>query len=170
MTLVYQTSVICFRPELTNPRGPSVPLGAFVAGDFQGCRVMTLLVSVGVPTGLEIPDILLPVFEKLHESLASQIDALCRRPEGSAALDKLTESLALSMRNSFFVSDVSEEQRREIVAPLQGDPVRLEVFPWMSYEAERAFQRALSDYEQGHAAPLTPRATKTHHWPSKLAA
>lgn len=107
MKLRYKYAVVRFCYDLTDPKGPSIPVGALLVGlsDHMGVAAATSFSDV-MAKGLD--PISSAIMKDLLEVMKDHVDQAFGASD-DVDVDDVLGTLQRSLRNSLFVSDVSSE-------------------------------------------------------------
>lgn len=120
MKLRYQTAVVSFCLDLTDPSGASIPVGVLLIGQSDGLGVAaaTALRTDGlVRTGILDP-ISSEILGDLLALLQDHVNEAIRANDGNVDVSEVLLTLRSSLRNSLYVSSIAPEQCEEVDDPI----------------------------------------------------
>ncbi|MBX3269857.1 MAG: hypothetical protein KF729_06330 [Sandaracinaceae bacterium] len=120
MRLRYQTAVVSFCLDLTDPRGYSIPVGVLLVGQSEGLGVAaaTALRTDRLVTSGFLDPISSEIIGDLLALLQAHVNEAIQANDGNVDVSDVLLSLRSSLRNSLYVSSISPEQCEEVADPI----------------------------------------------------
>lgn len=159
MKLRYKHAVVSFCPDLTDPDGYSIPVGVLLIGrsDELGVAAATALRSHALAkTGLLDP-ISAAIQDDLLGVLQEHVNEAIEAEHGRVDPGRVLATLQGALRNSLFVSRISEEQTEALPASDEAQSFAI-----------GAVVRVLTRSLETCAADLRARAKAVHEEPAYL--
>jgi hypothetical protein len=113
--LTYSRAIVSFCPDLTSRDAGAVPVGVFLVGDTNGEGLASLLVPR--LRGLRVDEITREVLMSVPDLLRLHVEEVLSENVNLPAAEILRR-LHEKLRNTLFVSDISEERMVELDEPL----------------------------------------------------